>query len=314
MKFCFSYFAVRGYQLLRMYVCQIPVKLDRNASLSKTELGFRRVEKAEHQGCCGRIPLESGWNRNPAVDSGTPNIGTKAGMCNLADQLPSQSGWWSGRSRRQKGVLRVRQRRQRRRCEGVDNNGGGCMDFADAELMEYAGDVAPPPSLGISRGAPPSRWGGRRRRRRRRLCWRLRLVVASPHVAPPPPLVLLALRRLLSADTSPPVCLLHASPPIYLLFACWLSRRPCCPATSASRLCLDLFFAIWLSQLTRPHLSHRRRLSSSSRLCLAMRRLRILTRCRLTTGCVVAVADAQTSLPSMRRRLCRRRNCECRPW
>jgi hypothetical protein len=130
----------------------------------------------------------------------------------------------------------------------------------------------------------------------------------------PPPLVLSLLRRLLSADASPPVCLLHASPPVYLLFASWLSRRPWCRATSASRLCLNLFFAIWLSQLARPHLSHRRRLSSSSRLCLAMRHLRISTRCRLTTGCVVAVADAQTSLPSMRRRLCRHRNCECHPW
>jgi hypothetical protein len=31
---------------------------------------------------------------------------------------------------------------------------------------------------------------------------------------PPPPLVLSALRRLLSADASPPVCLLYASPPV----------------------------------------------------------------------------------------------------
>ena len=28
-------------------------------------------------------PPESGWNRNPALDSGTPKTGTKAGMCNL---------------------------------------------------------------------------------------------------------------------------------------------------------------------------------------------------------------------------------------
>ena len=62
------------YQLLhlRMNVCQIPVKLDRNAFRSATEVGFRPVEKAEHQGYCGRIPPESGWNRNPALDSGTP--------------------------------------------------------------------------------------------------------------------------------------------------------------------------------------------------------------------------------------------------
>ena len=56
--------------------------------------------------------------------------------------------------------------------------------------MEYAGDV--PPSLGISRGAPPSRWEGRRRRRRRRLCRRLRLSssrcsAASCPLTPPLP-------------------------------------------------------------------------------------------------------------------------------
>jgi hypothetical protein len=52
-----------------------------------------------------------------------------------------------------------------------------------------------------------------------------------------------------------------------------LSRRHCCrtAAAAASLLCLDLFFAIWLSQLARPHLSRRHRLSSSSRLCLVMR-------------------------------------------
>ena len=48
------------------------------------QVGFRRVEKAEHQGCSGRIPSESGRNMNPALDSGTPKTGTKAGMCNLA--------------------------------------------------------------------------------------------------------------------------------------------------------------------------------------------------------------------------------------
>ena len=51
---------------------RIPVKLDRNAFQSTTEVGFWPVEKAEHQGCCGRIPPESGWNRNPALDSGPP--------------------------------------------------------------------------------------------------------------------------------------------------------------------------------------------------------------------------------------------------
>jgi hypothetical protein len=36
------------------------------------EVGFRPVEKAEHQGCCGRIPHDFGWNRNLVLDSGTP--------------------------------------------------------------------------------------------------------------------------------------------------------------------------------------------------------------------------------------------------
>ena len=101
----------------------------------------------------------------------------------------------------------------------------------------------------------------RRRRRRRRLRVCLRLIVATPHVVPPPPLVLSVLRRLLSADASPPFCLLYASPPVCLLFARWLSHRPCCRATADStlRLCLNLFYPIWLLQLTMPHLSRHRR-------------------------------------------------------
>ena len=63
-----------------------------------------------------------------------------------------------------------------------------------------------------------------------------------------------------------------------------------------------------LSQLATPHLSHRRRLSSSCRLCLATRHLRLLMRRRFITGCVVArrqcadvvAVDAQASLPSSR--------------
>ena len=66
-----------------------------------------------------------------------------------------------------------------------------------------------------------------------------------------------------------------------------------------------------LSQLATPHLSRRRRLSSSSRLSLATRHLRLSTCCRLITGCVVArrrcadvvAVDAQASLPSSRLRL-----------
>ncbi len=111
-----------------------------------------------------------------------------------------------------------------------------------------------------------------------------------PHVMPPPPLVLSALSCLMSADASPPVCLLYASPPICLLFASWLSHCPCCRAAADStlQLCLNLFFAMWLSQLAMPNLKRRHRLSSSSRLCLVMRRLRLSTHRRLITGCVVA--------------------------
>jgi hypothetical protein len=43
-----------------MYVCRIPVKLDRNAFRSKTEVGFRRLEKAEHR------DVPAGFRRNPA--------------------------------------------------------------------------------------------------------------------------------------------------------------------------------------------------------------------------------------------------------
>jgi len=67
-----------------MHICRILVKLDRNVFRSATELVFWPVEKAEHQGCCVRIPPDSGLNRNHALDSGSPKTGTKAGMCNLA--------------------------------------------------------------------------------------------------------------------------------------------------------------------------------------------------------------------------------------
>ena len=68
-------------------MCRILVKLDWNAFRSATEVGFRPVEKAEHQGCCGRIPPESSWNRDPALDSGLPKNGTKTGMCHLAQTV-----------------------------------------------------------------------------------------------------------------------------------------------------------------------------------------------------------------------------------
>jgi hypothetical protein len=66
-----------------MYMSRIPVKLDLNAFWSATEVGFRPVEKAEHQGCCGQIPPESDRNRNPSLDSGPPKNRMKTGMCHL---------------------------------------------------------------------------------------------------------------------------------------------------------------------------------------------------------------------------------------
>ena len=79
----YPYFADRGGKLLRIYISRIPVKLDWNAFQTPTEVGFRPVEKAEHQGCCGRIPPESGRNRNPALDSGPQQTGMKTRMCHL---------------------------------------------------------------------------------------------------------------------------------------------------------------------------------------------------------------------------------------
>ena len=49
------------------------------------EVGFRPVEKAEHKGCCGQIPPESGRNRILALDSGPQQTGRKTGMCHLIE-------------------------------------------------------------------------------------------------------------------------------------------------------------------------------------------------------------------------------------
>ena len=65
-----------GWKLLRMYIIRIPVNLDRNAFRSPTEVGIWSIEKTEHQ-------AESGRNRNPALDSGPQQTGTKTGMCHL---------------------------------------------------------------------------------------------------------------------------------------------------------------------------------------------------------------------------------------
>ena len=121
----------------------------------------------------------------------------------------------------------------------------------------------------------------------------------------------------LVCDASPPICLLYAYPPVCLLFASWLSRRrcPCCrtAADSASQLCLDLFFAIWLLQLATPHLSRHRRLSSSSRLCLVTCSLRLSTRCHLITGCVVARRQCADVVAVNAQVSCSHRDCNCRP-
>lgn len=70
----------------------IPVKLDRDTLRSATDVGFRPIEKAEHQGCCDWILPESGWNRNPALDSGPQQTGKKTGMCHLANWLVLKVG------------------------------------------------------------------------------------------------------------------------------------------------------------------------------------------------------------------------------
>ena len=70
-------------------------------------------------------------------------------------------------------------------------------------------------------------------------------------------------------------------PPPHILLTLPLPlNAQCSVADSALQLCLNLFFASWLSQLATPYLSHRRRLSSSGRLCLATCRLRLSTRHR----------------------------------
>ena len=60
----------------------------------------------------------------------------------------------SGRRRRQKGAPHVRRGQQWRRCKGVNNDDGGRTDFANAELVDDAGDVAAAPvARDLARGA-----------------------------------------------------------------------------------------------------------------------------------------------------------------
>ena len=189
------------------------------------------------------------------------------------------------------------------------------MDFADAELMDNTGEVtAAAIARDLGRGtAIPAGWegggggGGGGGGSAGASSWLSRLLtscrrrllssrhsVASSLLMPP----------LLFASCTPPLpfasCLpdgCHVAPVVAPLptlpcdFAstsslpsgCHILQGPTyrAAADSASQLCLDLFFTIWLSHFARPHLSRRRRLLSSSRLCLA-------TRHRLITGCVVA--------------------------
>jgi len=80
----------------------------------------------------------------------------------------SRSSWTSshcnwdgcpGRRRRQKGAPCIQRGRRRQQCEGVNNDDRGLADFADAKLVDNRGTLLPPPLLGISQGAPPSRRG-----------------------------------------------------------------------------------------------------------------------------------------------------------
>ena len=156
----------------------------------------------------------------------------------------------------------------------------------------------------------------------------------SPSLLPPPWYSLV--RRLVVALMPPPLILSTLPPPpsAYLGPIASYPLTPPLPFASCTPLlpfssCLpagchvapvfalpptpphDFASTSSLSQLATPHLSRRRRLSSSCRLCLATRHLRLSTRRRLITGCAVAcrrcadavAVDAQASLPSSRLRL-----------
>jgi len=110
-------------------------------------------------------------------------------------------------------------RRARRVSDGGDDGGdarGSTTTTVDALISPMPNSRTtretslPPPLLGISRGAPPSRRGGGGGGGGLGCSagasgWLSRHLTSCHR--PPPPLVLSALRRLLSADTSPPVCL-----------------------------------------------------------------------------------------------------------
>ncbi len=116
-------------------------------------------------------------------------------------------------------------------------------------------------------------------------------------------------RSAASCPLTPPLPFASCTPP---LFASCLSAGCCVNPVVPPPPPPPRDFAS-TSSLPSGCLNSQRCLLSSSRLCLATRRLRLLTRRRLTTGCVVAIANAQMLLPSMRRRLCHHRDCDCRP-
>ena len=148
-------------------------------------------------------------------------------------------------------------RRARRASDGGDDGGdarGSTTTTVDARISPMPNlrttreTSLPPPSLGISRGALPSRRGGGGGGGGLGCSagasgWLLRRLTSCHR--PPPPLVLSALRRLLSADASPPVCLV-----------CLPSRLPLvCQLVVASPL-LSRRRRLRLATLPRPLLRH----------------------------------------------------------
>ena len=154
----------------------------------------------------------------------------------------------SKRRRRQKGGPRVRRGQRWRRCEGVDDDNGGRADSADAELADDAGDVAAAAVARdlVSGAAIPAGGGGGGEGLGCSVGasgWFSRCLTSC--CRPMQPLILSVLRRLLSADASPPVCLV-----------CLPSRLPLvCQLVVASPL-LSRRRRLRLATLPRPLLRH----------------------------------------------------------
>ena len=84
------------------YSCQI--RLERFPVHNRSRV-LAHIEKAEHQGCSGRITPESGQNRNPALDLGTPtnrnesqNVPPRGGVRSSIKTMPLEGktapSWW----------------------------------------------------------------------------------------------------------------------------------------------------------------------------------------------------------------------------